>query len=158
MSYLCTFTMYLLGCSHPCSLHIFWPLEDIFLYLLSTWFGHVACFRIPSSDVFAWHGVDPCLVFAWETARVPPPHKTQHGLLFCPFFSLMLFVHSPTISSFSKTRSPWTVCTFCVIPEQGKCVKTLVARGLEEHFSSCVLSCQFLVLAGNRFWFTYLCT
>ncbi len=27
------------------------------------------------------------------------------------------------IPSFSKTRSPWTVCTFCVIPEQGKCVK-----------------------------------
>ena len=40
MSYLCTFTLYLLGCSHPCSSHIFWPLEHIFLYLLyllSTW-------------------------------------------------------------------------------------------------------------------------
>jgi hypothetical protein len=23
----------------------------------------------------------------------------------------------------AKPRSPWTVCTFCVIPEQGKCVK-----------------------------------
>jgi hypothetical protein len=27
------------------------------------------------------------------------------------------------IPSFSETHSPWTVCTFCVIPEQGKCVK-----------------------------------
>jgi hypothetical protein len=27
------------------------------------------------------------------------------------------------IPSFRKTRSPWTVCTFFVIPEQGKCVK-----------------------------------
>jgi hypothetical protein len=27
------------------------------------------------------------------------------------------------IPSFSKTCSPWTVCTFCVIPEQGKCVQ-----------------------------------
>ena len=29
---------------------------------------------------------------------------------------------------------------------------TLAARGLEELFSV-VLLCQFLVLAGNRFWF-----
>jgi hypothetical protein len=27
------------------------------------------------------------------------------------------------IPSFSKTCSPWTVCTFCVILEQGKCVE-----------------------------------
>ncbi len=36
---------------------------------------------------------------------------------------------------------------------------TLALRGLENLFSSCaVVSCQFLVLAGNRFWFTYSCT
>jgi hypothetical protein len=36
---------------------------------------------------------------------------------------------------------------------------TLAARGLEELFFPVVLLCQFLVLAGNRFWFyilTYL--
>jgi hypothetical protein len=27
------------------------------------------------------------------------------------------------IPSFSKNRSPWLVCTFGVIPEQGKCVE-----------------------------------
>ncbi len=27
------------------------------------------------------------------------------------------------IPSFSETGSPWTVCTFGVIPEQGKCVE-----------------------------------
>ncbi len=31
--------------------------------------------------------------------------------------------------------------------------KTLAARGLEELFCPVVLLCQFLVLAGNRFWF-----
>jgi hypothetical protein len=31
--------------------------------------------------------------------------------------------------------------------------KTLAARGLEELFFPVVLLCQFLVLAGNRFWF-----
>jgi hypothetical protein len=30
---------------------------------------------------------------------------------------------------------------------------TLAARGLEELFFPVVLLCQFLVLAGNRFWF-----
>jgi hypothetical protein len=35
---------------------------------------------------------------------------------------------------------------------------TLTTRGLEEPFFTVVLLCQFLVLAGNRFWFTYLCT
>ncbi len=34
---------------------------------------------------------------------------------------------------------------------------TLTARGLEELFSV-VLLCQFLVLAGSRFWFYLLCT
>ncbi len=36
---------------------------------------------------------------------------------------------------------------------------TLTARGLEEpFFQLCCMLCQFLVLAGNRFLFTYLCT
>ncbi len=36
---------------------------------------------------------------------------------------------------------------------------TLAARGLEEPFTQlCCMLCQFLVLAGNRFWFTYSCT
>ena len=30
---------------------------------------------------------------------------------------------------------------------------TLAAHGLEEHFFPVVVLCQFLVLAGNRFWF-----
>ncbi len=30
---------------------------------------------------------------------------------------------------------------------------TLASRGLEELFFTVVLLCQFLVLAGNRFWF-----
>ncbi len=36
---------------------------------------------------------------------------------------------------------------------------TLTARGLEELFFPVMVLCQFLVLAGNRFWFymfTYL--
>jgi hypothetical protein len=54
MSCLFTFILYLLGCSHPCSLHIFWPREHIllyFLYLLSTWFGHMVLLL----DTFKWH-------------------------------------------------------------------------------------------------------
>jgi hypothetical protein len=35
---------------------------------------------------------------------------------------------------------------------------TLAARGLEEPFFPVVLLCQFLVPAGNRFWFYLLCT
>ncbi len=35
---------------------------------------------------------------------------------------------------------------------------TLAARGLEGTFSRVVLLCQFLVLAGNRFWYYLLCT
>ncbi len=33
---------------------------------------------------------------------------------------------------------------------------TLASRGLEEPFSSCAMLCQFLVLAGKRFWFVLL--
>ncbi len=53
MSFLCTFTLYLLGYSLPCFSLIFWPLEHIFsylLYLLSTWFGHVTLLL----DTFKW--------------------------------------------------------------------------------------------------------
>jgi hypothetical protein len=37
---------------------------------------------------------------------------------------LKIFFYGKTlhILSFIETRSPWTVCTFCAIPEQGKCV------------------------------------
>ena len=36
---------------------------------------------------------------------------------------------------------------------------TLASRGLEEpFFQMCCMLCQFLVLAGKRFWFTYACT
>ncbi len=88
MSYLCTFTLYLLDCSHPCSLHIFCPRG------LATWL----LFRIPSSDVFLW-----------ETARVSPPHET---LLFRPFFSLVLFVRSPTGGEFYNTFDQCTLKRF----------------------------------------------
>ncbi len=98
MSDLRTFILYLLGCSHPCSLHIFWPREHIYLFFcifcprgLAMWF----CFWIPSSDIFAWRGVDSCLVFSWETACVSSAHETHHGLLFCPPFFLVFFIHSP---------------------------------------------------------------
>ena len=37
-------------------------------------------------------------------------------------------------------------------------MNTLAARGLEELFFPVVLLCQFLVLAGNRFWFYLLCS
>ncbi len=37
-------------------------------------------------------------------------------------------------------------------------MNTLAARGLEEPFFPVVLLCQFLVLAGNWFWFYLLCT
>ena len=36
---------------------------------------------------------------------------------------------------------------------------TLASRGLEEpFFQLCCMLCQFLVLAGKRFWFKYACT
>ncbi len=39
------------------------------------------------------------------------------------FFGTKKFGKTLHIPSFSETRSPWTVCTFCVILEQGKCVE-----------------------------------
>jgi hypothetical protein len=47
----------------------------------------------------------------------------------------------------------------CLNPEihQSDSFKHLLRVGWRNFFPV-VLSCQFLVLVGNRFWFTYLCT
>jgi hypothetical protein len=44
-------------------------------------------------------------------------------VLLCIFLILLLYGKTLHIPSFSKTCSPWTVCTFCVILEQRKCVE-----------------------------------
>ncbi len=95
MTYLCTFTLYLFGCSHPCSLHIFWPREHFLICFVS--FVHVVwpCgFAFGYLQLMCLHDVEwaPILSFYEKV------HKTQHGLLFCPPFPLAFLARSPTHS------------------------------------------------------------
>jgi hypothetical protein len=63
------------------------------------------------------HGTAPhCL----NSNDIDSDHGTDETI---KTFPTMLKGKTLHIPSFSKTRSPWTVCTFCVIPEQGKCIK-----------------------------------
>jgi hypothetical protein len=59
-----------------------------------------------------------------KVIAVRKPHRWRPGMVALreiqKFKKNGKTLHIPT---FSKTRSPWTVCTFCVIPEQGKCVE-----------------------------------
>ncbi len=54
------------------------------------------------------------------------------------------FTPYPSLSPYSPTDG---------MTDRG--TNTLAARGLEEPFSSCAVVVSFLVLAGNRFWCTY---
>jgi hypothetical protein len=54
-------------------------------------------------------------------------HSIKKALSMVPKLSPSIFLGKTLhIPSFSKTLSPWTFCTFCVIPEQGKCVETFL--------------------------------
>jgi hypothetical protein len=61
-------------------------------------------------------------------------------LLFCSHKHS--FTPYPSLSPYSRTDG---------VTDRG--TNTLAVRGLEEPFFPVVLLCQFLVLAGNRFWF-----
>ncbi len=84
MSYLCTFILDLLGCSDPCSLHIFGHMSIFLylLYLLSTWFGHVVFF-FENLQVMCLHDEEwaPVLFFH---KKEPVSHlPTRHSMGSC---------------------------------------------------------------------------
>jgi hypothetical protein len=98
MSYLCIFILYLLGCFHPCSSHIFWPREHIFLYLLyllSTWFGHMVLLL----DTFRRH---LCMMrsrplsclFMRNSLCLICPQDTAWALVLPPLFSCIFQMFS----------------------------------------------------------------
>ncbi len=91
MSYLCTFTLYLLGCSHPCSSHIFWPREHFLISFVS--FVHVVwpCgFAVGYLQVTCLHDAEWAPVLSFHVkepvSHLPMRHRT--GSCFaCPFLS-----------------------------------------------------------------------
>ncbi len=112
MSYLCTFILYVLGCSHPCSSHIFWPPEHIFCPC-----GVVSCIFcifcprglanvVLLLDTFKWRvrmkrswrlsflfmRNSPCLICPWDTAW---------ALVSPAFFSCVFHMFSNTLPQWS---------------------------------------------------------
>ncbi len=81
MSYLCTFTLYLLGCSHPCFLHIFWPREHLLVSFVSflhvVWpcgfaFGYLQVMYLHDAEwapVLSFHKKEP-------VSHLPTRHST----------------------------------------------------------------------------------
>ncbi len=107
----CCFVVIVLMLTQYCSSHIFWPLEHIFsylLYLLSTWFGHMALLL----DTFKW-----CLcmtrsrslscIFMRNSSCLISLRDTARALVSPLLFSCAFHTFSNTIPRWSYSLDLW---------------------------------------------------